>query len=157
MYIKAKYPVVGNDFVGRQGYDSTYVDESQQNETTDKVTDKPYKFKQMKYPTIGNEYVGYQGFGSLNGGNTISHILSNITDRTITKVSTGYMFGGQKLNVINYSGSINTIVFTNESPEWISDQSASIIVEINDVRLTGTLVWDSVSSVWNLTFTNWNN
>lgn len=156
MYIKAKYPVVGNDFVGRQGYDSSYVDHSQQNESTDKVVDKAYKFNRVKYPVIGNDYVGYQKYGSLNGGNTISDIISNITDRTILKTSTGYMFGGNTLVILDNIGVINTIEFANESPEWLSDNSLSVIVNVNEERFVGTLIWDNASSVWNLTFTNWN-
>lgn len=157
MYIRAKYPVVGNDYVGRQGYDGSFVDISQRNETTDKVIDKPYKFNRVKYPVIGNEYVGYQEFGSLNGGENISEILSQITERDVIRTSTGYMFGGQKLFLFNYSGAIQSLSFENESPEWLSDNSVSVVLNINEKRAVGTLVWDSTSSFWELTFVNWNN
>ena len=112
-----------------------------------------------KYPALYRPYMQdvYQGYGGLSGGNTVSSILSNITDRTITKTSTGYMFGGQKLNIINYSGSIRTISITNESPEWLSNQSVSVIVELNSERVIAALSWNDVDTVWELTINNWDN
>lgn len=156
MYIKAKYPAVGNDYVGRQGYDGTFVDDSQKNEITDRVVDKPYKFNRVKYPVIGNEYVGFQEFGSLNGGGTISEILSQITEREIVRASTGFMFGGHKLFLFNYSGVIQNLSFANESPEWLSDNSVSVVLNINEQRAVGTLTWD-LAGFWELTFVNWDN
>ena len=141
MYIKAKYPVVGNDFVGRQGYDSSYVDNSQQNESTDKVVDKAYKFNRVKYPVIGNDYVGYQKYGSLNGGNTISDIISNITDRTILKTSTGYMFGGNTLLILDNIGVINKkIKMANLQGKKISNTYEGLLKTENNSAVSGSTV-----------------
>ena len=108
-----------------------------------------------KYPVVGNEYVGYQGYGGLSGGQTVSSILSQITDREIVKTSTGYMFGGQKLVLLNYDGEVRSLSFENESPEWLSDQSVSVVVRVNEERFVGTLLWNNLG-FWELTFVKWN-
>lgn len=112
--------------------------------------------KRAKYPKIGNKYVGYQGYGAIGIKHTVSSVVSTIVSRNIVATSTGYMFGGQKLNILNYSGESRQLSFDNSSVEWLSSNRFTVIIDIDGVRHNTSLIWNEMSLSWDVTILDWN-
>lgn len=112
--------------------------------------------KRAKYPKIGNKYVGYQGYGAIGIKHTVSSVVSTIVNRNIVATSTGYMFGGQKLNILNYSGESRELSFDNSSVEWLSSNRFTVIIDIDGVRHNTSLIWNEMSLAWDVTILDWN-
>lgn len=112
--------------------------------------------KRAKYPKIGNKYVGYQGYGAIGIKHTVSSVVSTIVSRNIVATSTGYMFGGQKLNILNYSGESRELSFDNSSVEWLSSNRFTVIIDIDGVRHNTSLIWNEMSLSWDVTILDWN-
>jgi len=112
--------------------------------------------KRAKYPKIGNKYVGFQGYGAIGVKHTVSSVVSTINNRNIVATSTGYMFGGQKLNIVNYSGESRNLSFDNSSVEWLSSNRFTLIVDIDGTRHNASLIWNEMSLMWEATILDWN-